>query len=364
MLSAPAPAPTSSFVFMLCQRGAEPALKREIARLRPDWHAAYQRPGLLTFKALTPVSAEHALDAIFPRAYGISLGTARDLDGIAALLAPLPRPLRLHVSEPDKFRPDEEPPSFVREAREAELARTLRAAIPDTFAEGFVAREGDWVCSVIAAPGDPWLVGLHRNTPARCPHPGGRFPIAVPPEAPSRAYAKIEEAIAAFGLPIRPGDVALEVGAAPGGAAYALLRRGVSVIGVDPGAVDPSVLSYVGPRGARFTHHPVPVAALSRDELPKHVDWLLFDVHLAPQVALRAARRLASWYRGELCGAVLTLKLNDWSFADAAASYLEQAREMGLPAPVIKQLASHRQEFAVVGLTERGKKRTPTASSG
>ena len=50
----------------------------------------------------------------------------------------------------------------------------------------------------------------------------------MPAEAPSRAYAKIEEAIAWAQLPVRAGDVALEIGAAPGGAVMALARRGVA----------------------------------------------------------------------------------------------------------------------------------------
>jgi 23S rRNA (cytidine2498-2'-O)-methyltransferase len=91
--------------------------------------------------------------------------------------------------------------------------------------------------------------------------------------------------------------------------------------------------------------------------LPEGVQWLLLDVHLAPQIALRTARKVASWYRDSLLGAVLTLKLNDWSFADQIESFLGQAREMGLSMPRAKQLASHRQELCVVGLTRRGEAR-------
>ena len=153
---------------------------------------------------------------------------------------------------------------------------------------------------------------------------------------------------------MRAGDTALEIGAAPGGAAYALFRRGVNVIAVDPAAMAPALLASAGPSGARVTHLSIPVGELRREQLPRRVDWLLFDVHLAPQVALRAARRVGSWIRPTLAGAVLTIKLNDWRFADQIDGFLAQARELGLVDPRAKQLRSHRQELAIVGCTERG----------
>ena len=38
------------FAFVLCQPGAERALKRELSRALPNASPAYQRPGLVTFK--------------------------------------------------------------------------------------------------------------------------------------------------------------------------------------------------------------------------------------------------------------------------------------------------------------------------
>jgi hypothetical protein len=99
------------------------------------------------------------------------------------------------------------------------------------------------------------------------------------------------------------------------------------------------------------------MGALTRAELPASVQWLLLDVHLAPQIALRTVRKVASWFRDSLLGAVLTLKLNDWAFADQIESFLAQAREMGLSLPRAKQLASHRQELCVAGLTRLGEVR-------
>jgi 23S rRNA (cytidine2498-2'-O)-methyltransferase len=360
--------PTSEFLFALCQRGAEVALKREAARRSPELAPAYQRPGLVTFRSPTGVTPELALPWVFARASGMSLGAARDLPAAIERIesfcqrAQLASPLCLQVVERDLFRPDEEPAGYQRGALAAALERGLRESADRLFSARSLPEPGELVLSAIVAKDDPWVLGLHRHDQTRCPYPGGRYPLALPPDLPSRAYAKIEEAIQAFSLPIRAGDTALELGAAPGGAAYALLRRGVAVTGVDPGQMEPYVLSFRGPSGARLSHLQKPMGALTRAELPASVQWLLMDVHLAPQIALRTARKVASWFRDTLLGAVLTLKLNDWAFADQVDSFLAQAREMGLSAPCAKQLASHRQELCVVGLTGRGEARKRSAT--
>jgi 23S rRNA (cytidine2498-2'-O)-methyltransferase len=304
----------------------------------------------------------------------MSLGAARDLSGALERVEALyrscsradprastdelpPSPLCLQVVERDLFRPDEEPPGYQRGPLAAQLDATLRERAGQLFSSRALPEVGELVLSAIVAKDDPWLLGLHRHHKTRCPYPGGRYPLRLPPDLPSRAYAKIEEAIQTFGLPVRAGDRTLELGAAPGGAGFALMRRGLSVTAVDPAQMEPYVLSFRGPSGARMSHLQKTMGALTRAELPASVQWLLLDVHLAPQVALRTARKVASWFRDSLLGAVLTLKLNDWAFADQVDSFLAQAREMGLQAPRAKQLASHRQELCVVGLTPRGEAR-------
>jgi 23S rRNA (cytidine2498-2'-O)-methyltransferase len=332
------------FAFALCQRGAEAALKRELGKRQPSWAAAFQRPGVVTFRAPGALTPELALDSVLARCHGVSLGSAHGVEEALALAAG--EKVRVHVIERDLFRPDEEPPGSERGV----LTRELEAAFAP-HAELGPARAGELVLDVIVAPGEPWLVGAHRHVPGRSPFPGGRYPVEVPPEAPSRAYAKIEEAIAAFGLPIRAGDHALELGAAPGGAAYALARRGVHVTAVDPADMDAQALAFVGPGGARIRHLQMPMGGLDASLLPERVDWLLCDVHLAPQVALRSVRRIVSLVRGSLRGVVLTLKLNDWSFLDRSDSFLAQVRELGVPQPRARQLASHRQEIVIAGVT-------------
>ena len=94
----------------------------------------------------------------------------------------------------------------------------------------------------------------------RRPHP-----VDVPADAPSRAYAKIEEAIAWASLPIEAGQVALEIGAAPGGAVMALARRGLEVCGRRYRET-----RAAGDRAMPGVHHlAIKVGALRWEQLPR-----------------------------------------------------------------------------------------------
>ena len=179
---------------------------------------------------------------------------------------------------------------------------------------GGAAELGELVADVIVAPDEAAWLGVHRHDATRPAYPGGALPVEVPADAPSRAYAKIEEAIAWAKLPVEAGQIALEIGAAPGGAALALARRGLKVWGVDTGELAPNVLAH-----PNVVHVAKKVGALRWEELPERVDWLLVDVNLAPQVALHEVARLMPRLRTTLRGAVFTLKLNDWALRRRAA---------------------------------------------
>ena len=147
------------------------------------------------------------------------------------------------------------------------LEAQLRAAAPERFLPETQARDGQRVLDVIVAPAevddDGWLIGTHTHNRQHGPFPGGVSHVAIPANAPSRAWAKIEEAIAWAGLPVRAGDVALEIGAAPGGAVMALAKRGDEVWGVDTGELAPNVRAMAG------VHHlAIKVGALRWEQLP------------------------------------------------------------------------------------------------
>ncbi len=303
------------FVFAVCQPGSERALKHEVAREHPDLRFAYSQPGLVTFKRTLDGDLDYPLRSVFTRAFGASFGAGSDPAAILAHAAGFPSPLRLHVFDHDDASD-----------AAATLEAAIRAAAPSSrFHADPVARPGDLVLDVIVAAGRPPWVGIHTHSAATSSFPGGRFPIEVPATAPSRAYAKLEEALAWSGLPVRTGQIAVEVGSAPGGATFALLRRGLEVVGVDPGAMAAIVAA-----DPRFRHVAKPMGDVRREDLPARVDWLLLDVNLAPQVALHAIRRLVAYLKPGLRGVIFTLKLNDWKASVEVPSLLSRVGAMGL----------------------------------
>ena len=310
----------AAFFFCATNVGSERLLKAEIARIREDARPAFARPGLDTFKVDRDLAPDFELAATFARAWGISLGA-----GDAAAAARAVGATRLHA--------------WQRDGGPAP-APALRAT--GLFAPGDVAVAGETVLDAIFAPGEPAWLGWHVHADGHAPWPGGLVPVIVPPEAPSRAYAKVEEAIAWWGAPVRRGETAVEIGSAPGGASYALLRRGLSVVGVDPGAMDPVVATHPA-----FRHVRAAVGDVRRADLPAEAHWLLVDVNLAPQVALHAVRRLVPMIRARLRGAILTLKLNEDGFAAEIPAFLARVRELGFDDARAIQLPANRSEVCV-----------------
>lgn len=351
----------AAFLYCVCQVGAEAALKREVSARRPELRPAFARPGLVTFKAEgAAVDADQDPGSPLVRAWGASLGPATDLEAVFRALrgaCPKGQAIRLQVFERDRWRPGEEPAGFAYGAAAAELRARLVAAWPEdlALAEGEAAAAGEWIADVILGEeGEPWLVGHHRHVGRRSAHPGGRIPVAEAPEAPSRAYYKLEEAIAWSAAPLRAGDVAVELGSAPGGASYALLRRGLAVHGIDPGAMDPRVLAFAGPEGPRFTHHACTMGQVQRSDLPRDLHWLISDVNLAPQIALQTLRRLGARPRRALLGVLCTLKLDDWKALRHLPGWLRQIEAMGMIEVAVTQLPRNRMELFAYGLTAAG----------
>lgn len=353
---------SASFVFATCQLGAEPTLKRDVQAHHPELHFAYSQPGFLTFKQVEGASPDTlVLQSPFARTFGRSVGPQASAESLlkqAVALRGMGPALRLHVFERDRHRPGEFPPAEVEGALAHSVERVLREQAPaGLFAEGIKAQVGEKVLDVVVAPGEPLWLGVHQHSSAHAAYPGGIPPVELPQPLPSRAYRKLEEALFWFELPVRTGDLAVELGCAPGGATYALLRRGVRVVGVDPNPLDPMVATYVGPSGVRVRYLPKNMGELRREELPKRVDWLILDVNLAASVALHGLHRLADKLRPTLRGMILTLKLNRWADAEQLPRWLNRLEAMGLVQPRAQQLYSNRQELCVVGLTERGLQR-------
>jgi 23S rRNA (cytidine2498-2'-O)-methyltransferase len=343
-----------SFLWALHQVPPTRWLKAEIAERAPHLRFAFARPGLTTWKvegaAATPATI---LPSSFARAFGLSVGRARDATEVVAAIAPYrDRPLRLHVMERDIDVPVDEQDPSIRGTRAAAVEAAVRAHAPAAFLDEVRARIGDRVIDVVVPhgrePDEPWLVGVHDHDDHHGPWPGGVAHVPPPPEAPSRAWCKIEEALRWADLEPKPGEIAVELGSSPGGASYAMLVRGLEVHGVDPGVMDPRVLGFRGPHGNRFVHHHMPAAAVPKSALPHQYQWLLNDINLAPMVSLRYVERFVALAHGGLAGAVITLKLNDDGVFAALPRLVERIGKLGARRVRVTQLPSSRSEVAAI----------------
>ena len=110
------------------------------------------------------------------------------------------------------------------------------------------------------------------------------MPLVLPPDAVSRAWLKMEEALRWAQLPIPPEAHWAEIGSAPGGASQALLQRGYDVTGIDPAAMHPRSSAH-----PRFTHIRRRSTAVRRREFRK-VRWLAADMNVAARVHARRRR--------------------------------------------------------------------------
>jgi 23S rRNA (cytidine2498-2'-O)-methyltransferase len=349
------PDPARRFLFVSCQPGAEAALKSELAREYPELRFAFSRPGFVTFKSPEELKPDLELRSVFAHAYGLSLGESKSpedgvrADNAAALAREVSggAPLFLHVWERESAEGESEHSEHVPLAPHAEVA--VRDAAPDLFHPPRAPAPGDLVFDVILIEPAHWFFGFHRHGQAHSRDAGGMPALTLPSQAPSRAYLKLEEGLRWAGVELHQGERAIEIGSAPGGATYALLAKGLEVIGIDPAAMDPVVNTF-GPE--LFRHVKKGVLDVAREDRLGKPDWILLDMNVPPQIALAALEHVLSLLPRSLSrGALLTLKLNRWRIADEIPDFLARIRKMGFKQVRATHLPSNRQEFFVCALS-------------
>ncbi|MEQ8784784.1 MAG: SAM-dependent methyltransferase [Pirellulaceae bacterium] len=354
----------AKFLFTCCQVGAESALKAEIARRHPRLRFAYSRPGFVTFKLPgQSLPEDFDLGSVFARAWGLSLGRlsgdhAETLAQQTWQLAGDRDYRYLHVWQRDAavpgdhgFEPGVTPLAdevgrLIAEARPAhgdEPSRKLPVNLR--------AHSGDLVLDCVLVEPNEWWIGTHRATTTATRVPGGVIPVEMPPEAVSRAYLKMEEALRWARLPMEEGDHVVEIGSAPGGSCQALLARGLMVTGIDPSEMAPEVVAH-----PEFVHVKARAADIKRRDF-REVRWLTADSNVAPKHTLDTVEAIVTHADVHVRGLILTLKLLDWSLAEQIPAYLERIRSWGFRYLRARQLAHNRQEICVVALRRRSLRR-------
>lgn len=216
-----------------------------------------------------------------------------------------------------------------------------------------------------AAPGDCRLHVCFLGTTAAyvgiaargnsSPHPMGIPRLRFPSSAPSRSTLKLEEALLSFLAPeerttlLRPGMRAVDLGAAPGGWTWQLVRRGLRVIAVDNGAMAPALLD------SGLVEHRREDGFRFRPEEP--VEWMVCDIVEQPaRVADLAARWLGEgWCHHAVFNLKLPMKKRYQEVEQCLARVRERLEAAGRPFRLAcKQLYHDREEVTVFASREPG----------
>lgn len=348
-VSSPPPSVRGGFILCPCHPGAEAALAARQAELLPAFSRGVWRRGVVTFRigpeGFDPPD-EFAPDLIFAHSVVRSLGQVSG--GSVAELAVKVRALVGAVSW-DAIH------VWKREQRIDMAAADARAAVAAacgiTLPDDQVAQPGDLVLDCMLDSADRWWVGWHRAGTPASRWPGGGYPGQLPEGKVSRAWLKLDEAIASFGVDLRRGQRAIELGAAPGGACQRLLEAGLDVVGVDAAVVDASVAAHPRFEQWRMRAREVPLRRM------KGCDWLLTDMNIDPASTMGALERvLGGGVRP--AGVIATLKLPDWSRAADLPGWLDAFRAWGYE-PRVRQLSTGGREVCVVATTRPAGRVTP-----
>jgi len=351
-MNRPGEGAAGGFLLTACQGGAEAAVAARVLQLIPGSSRAAWRRGVVSFRLPEGFRPPEDLlaECVFARVVAHSLGQVRadDVDALAeaAVARGESRSWQaVHVWHrlPTTRGTPMPPAGDVSAAIERRLgiSEDDRRNSLGPLASGGIASPGELVLDcLLDSPERAW-VGWHRAvSPVSC-WPGGIYPRLLPAGAISRAWLKLDEAIAASGLRLAAGERACELGAAPGGACQRLLEAGLQVRGVDPAAVDPRLVAE-----PRFEHWRMRARDLRRRAL-RGFDWLLADMNIDPTSTIAALERFLGPGDVRPEGLIITLKLPDWNRAAELPAWLAAFERWGYQ-PQARQLSSSAREISVV----------------
>jgi 23S rRNA (cytidine2498-2'-O)-methyltransferase len=370
----PAPAIRGGFLLVACQGGAEEALCRRQQEVLPQVSKGVWRRGAVTFRmpeATADAPGFDPPDDFFPdltfaRAVIRSLGQAKGsteperIENVLALAgttswdnvhawvrAPRGATADVAAAQAASWR------ATVLEALQAR--RLLGRHGLERIIDEPTAQPGDLVLDCIIdeegdSPSQRIWVGWHRANTPPSQWPGGLYPVTLPADKVSRAWLKLDEAIATFAIPLAPGQRAVELGCAPGGACQRLLEAGLAVTGIDPALVDERVAAH-----PRFEQRRMRARDVRLKEL-RGFDWVVADMNIDPTSTLEAIERVVTAPGSRPKGIIATLKLPEWSRASSLPEWLARFRGWGY-APTARQLSTGGREICVMALRRASSRR-------
>lgn len=199
----------------------------------------------------------------------------------------------------------------------------------------FVAGDHAMLATSHPADSSPWPLGIPR--------------LRMHPSAPSRSALKLEEALMTLLEEdereqfVRDNMQAADLGAAPGGWSWVLVRNGMKVTSVDNGPLQQDLLD-----SGRVDH----LRADGFSWQPKRrLDWMVCDMVEQPR---RVAERMATWIREDWCRhTIFNLKLpmkKRWDETRLCLDLFEQQAQRAMTVRA-RQLYHDREEITVFAST-------------
>lgn len=300
----------SVYFYCLPNPGFEGRLRAEAAAHTPDLHPSFSRPGLVTFKAIKTRSAPRFT---FSRVTGRFLAKG-DAAAAEAAIQGSGRVIHRYSLVEERGMGDEAPVG-------AEVLDVLEVT-PGQFW---------WGVRTV----DPWGWGV----------PGGVPALVLPEQAPSRAWLKLEQMLQWSRWTPEGGTVVLELGSAPGGASWALLNRGCSVVGVDVAPMSPLCLDHPA-----YTHRALSVRDLRKKDLPETVHALFCDLGLRPFEAIPQIRHLCQ-ILPSIRRLYYTLKMGEGLDIGELDRWRDEIRQLGFTVRST-HLPANRMEILVAGVRD------------
>ena len=341
-----------------CRAGFEPELAAELSeRAAQAGFAGYARTerdsGIVVFACDDADALSQALpwsSLVFARQKLRLLAELRGLDPkdrITPMLAALPADARF--GELVMEHPDSEAGKPL-----SGLARSLGNALRPALRKVALLSAQEHArlprLHVCLLAGDHAL--LARSEPAdSAPWPLGIPRLRTHADAPSRSALKLEEALLVLldererAALLREGMRAADLGAAPGGWTWVLVRNGLRVQAIDNGPLRQHVLD-----SGRVEH----LRADGFNWQPQQpLDWMVCDMVEQPR---RVAERMATWFREGWCRhAIFNLKLpmkKRWQETMLCLDLF--AQQAGKPLTIrAKQLYHDREEITVFATASR-----------
>jgi 23S rRNA (cytidine2498-2'-O)-methyltransferase len=350
--------PRGDFLLATCQGGAETALVARQQVVQPELSRAVWRRGAVTFRVPageTPAALHTPAGLVFARTVIHSCGQVTGTD-MATLVGAVHDRTGAYAWDDIHVWPREPrvegDPAVIRAALVAGLDPIRRGLVPTVAAP---TRLGALVLDCAIDGPDRWWVGWHvADTPSGA-WPGGMYPHGLPADKVSRAWLKLDEAIATFALALEPGKRAIELGAAPGGACQRLLEAGLLVTGIDPALVDDQVA-----RHPNFTQWRMRARDVKLRQL-RGFDWVVADMNIDPKSTLDAIERVVSAPGTPPRGIIATLKLPTWSRAAELPEWLARFAGWGYTTRA-RQLSTGGREICVVAERTTVRRRPPRAT--